>query len=516
MAIGALAFAGAGTALLGAGSAFAEATTTTTIPSSSSSSSSTSEDSGSTSSLGGYQITATGSGVMWTYEQPNFPVPAVPTVELHLGYSTASYDSGPTGESIASTLWPGQVAANVGSQLSTLLQPYLGSNTPNIDLPPWPLEASTSYPAGPTTPTTASQDSPGVVMEASSTEDSGTATSTFGTSSSSQDDNSYALPSGFISIQSLGSTVQSTVSNGEAVAQGTSAVHGVSIAGGLITIGAITSTATSTSDGNQAQVSGTSTVSDVTVAGQAVTLDSSGLDVAGNSGPVLGSVLPSAQQVLAQLGISLTLTSPIDTVNGASAQRQLDGVQLQVNLTTLDREASALAAMLPQQIQSQVVSQLPLPIPDSQVLTVDLGDVNVQAAASPPYDDSGSSTDSSSASAGPDVLGSGTTAGGSGTTAGGSGTSGLSSFPGSNPGASGGFSAPSSPAAGIGSLAASTPVPAKLFKGIGAGLIVLGALLGLLLAGALWRADSAVGALTAAPACAGENPEMTLLGGSRP
>jgi hypothetical protein len=507
-------------ALLGAGTATASTTTTTTTttttaPSSPSSASGSSDASGSASSLGGYQISATGAGVTWTYEQPNFPVPAVPTLELHLGYSTSSYNSGPTGESIASTLWPGQVAANIGGQLSTLLQPYLGANTPNITVPPWPLEASTSYPPGPTTPGSASEDSPGVTMESSTTEDAGDASATFGTSSSSTNDNSYALPSGFISIQTLGSTVQSTVANGEAVAQGTSEVHGVSIAGGLITIGAITSTATSTSDGNKANVTGASTVSQVTVAGQAVTLDSTGLNVVGNSAPVLGSVLPSVQQLLESLGISLALTNPTDTVNGASGQRELDGVQLQINLTTLDKEASTLAAMLPKQVQSQVISNLPVPIPDSQVLTVDLGDVNVSAAATPPYDaGASSSTGDDSGDSALSGVDSGTSGLGSEGLATGTGTG--TAYPtiagstGSTP------SAPStSPASASGLSAVARPAPAALFKGIGAGLIVLGVLLAMLVAGALWKADSAVGALTAAPPCVGEKPE-TLLGGTQP
>ncbi len=489
---------GASLLFLGAGSAAASTTTTTTTAPSSSSSSSSSSDS--SASLGGFQTLGTGSGITWTYEQPNFPIPATPSLEFHLGYSQTSYNSGPTGESLASTMWPGQAAANIGGQLGLVLSPYFGKNTPNIVIPPWPFQAATSFPAGPTTPTSASQDSPGVQMESSSTDAGGTATADFGTSSGGA--NSSALPSGFISVQSFGSTVQSTVSNGDAVSEGTSELHGVSIAGGLISIGAITSTATSTSDGNVGQVSGSSTVSQVTVAGQTATLDSSGINVAGTGLPVLGSILPSVEKALQMAGITITLTNPADTVNGASAERVLNGVQIQIDLTALDKQINQLVAFLPKQFQSKVLSELPLPIPNSQIMTVDLGSMDVKSAASPPYGGAGSSGDTG-------ATGSGTGLG----TSPGTSDLGSSAFPGSEgtsgtPGTAG--SADSSPSAGTG--LATAAAPAKLFQGIGAGLIVLGVILALLLAGVLWRADAAVGALTAAPACVGEEP-ANLLGG---
>lgn len=490
--------------LVGAGSASASTSTTTTTNAPSSVSSTPGSPGGAaSSSLGGFETSATGTGFTWTYEQPNFPVPATPTLEFHLGFSQTSYNFGPTGESLASTMWPGQAAANIGGQLSLVLSPYFGDDTPNIDVPPWPFQAATSYPAGPTTASSASQDSPGVQMESTSTQDSGTATSDFG-SSSGGDDSSF-LPSGFISVQSFGSTVQSTVSNGTAIAEGTSELHGVSIFGGLVSIGAITSTATSTSEGNTAQVSGTSTISNMTLAGQSVSLDSSGISSPSNSAPVLGPVLPSVEKLLQSAGITLSLTNPVDTVDGASGERVLDGVQLQIDLTTLDKQANQLAALLPEQIQSQVLSHLPLPLPNAQVMTVDLGTMDVKAAASPAYDAEGSSdstgaagTDNGSGSLGTTSLGDSGFTGTEGTP----GTPGTTGTPGSTA---------TSPNVGSGLTAASTP--AKLFQGIGAGLIVLGVLLALLLAGVLWRADAAVAALTAAPPCVGEDP-ANLLGGT--
>lgn len=440
------------------------------------------------SSLGGFQISSTASGITWNYEQPNAPVPATPTLEANLGFSQSSFDAGPTGESLASTLWPGQVAANGASQFQILLSPYIGSAAGSLPSEPWPIQAASAYPPVPGTPATASQNYPGVTQEANSSENTGTATTSFNTAS--------AVPGsdGFVSVQSVASSVESTVNNGLAVAQSTANVHGVSIAGGLVKIGQITSTATSTSDGNQAKVDGTSTASQVTVGGQNATLDSSGLHVSGNSVP-LGSVLPSAQQALQTAGISMTLTNPTDTVNGASGERQLDGVQIKIDVTTLDKQINQLAQLLPQQLQTQVIDQLPLATPDSQIITIDLGWANVQSAASPPYNEGGLSASSpiGSVSAGPSgTTGSGGT--GFGTTGTGTGTTG-----------GGGSTGGSSPG---GSLSvASASQPAKFFQGLGAGLILLGLLLTFMLAGILWRADQAVGALTAAPPCVGEDPQ---------
>jgi hypothetical protein len=242
----------------------------------------------------------------------------------------------------------------------------------------------------------------------------------------------------------------------------------------------------------------------MTVAGQSVSLDSSGISVAGNSVPVLGSVLPSAEKLLQSAGVTLTLTNPVDTVSGASGERVLDGVQMQIDLTALDKEADQLATVLPKQIQSQVLSQLPLPLPNSQVMTVDLGTMDVTAAASPGYG-AQSTSDDTGATSSDNGLGSSYDASSLGSS-GFPGTSGTPGTPGS-PGSGGTLPG------GGGTGLASASTPAKLFQGIGAGLIALGVLLALALGAVLWRADAAVGALTAASPCVGEDP-ANLLGGN--
>jgi hypothetical protein len=445
--------------------------------------------SGGPGALGGYTLTATGSGVRVTYEQPNFPVPATPSLETNLGFSTASFDAGPTGESLASAFWPGSVAANGASQLNLLLggylQPAFGPNTPTLPNPgPWPVEAATAYPQG---PDTQRNDNGTVAMDASSTGAASSAQSALGALGQGT-----AVPTGLVQVQTVGSDVTSTVdAAGQAVAQATSAVHGVSIAGGLITVGAVTSSASAASDGNQATMTGTSTVAQVSVAGQPVTVDASGVHAPASPAPIpiLGALTPSVAQVLSTAGITMSLTSPTDTVNGAQGERQLDGLQVAIDLSTFDKNVSTLVTTLPAQLASQI-EQLPLPLPDSQLVTIDLGWVDVDTAASPPFDATGAGAPGAGA---PGATGASTATGNTG-----SGGTGFVPGTSGSPGAAGAGTTTGTPSGAPGAVSALSTAPVALFRGIGAGLIVLGLALAGLVALALLRADRAVGLLTAA------------------
>ncbi len=475
-----------------------------------------------TTALGGYTLTATGSGMSIYYEQPNLPVPATPSLEADAGYSTAAFDSGPIGTANASTLWPGAVVAGGGSELSLLVGPYLdeycGSSCSNVTVPDvgnWPIDATTAYPQGPDTDT---NDTGPSTMEANSNDAASTATASL---SSTGGSGTSELSSAMVNAQSVGSTAQGTISNaGDAVAEATSTVQGISIAG-LIDVGQVTSTATSSSDGTQGTVQGSSAVTGATVAGQAVTVNSSGVQAAGqaNQNP-LGALTPTVSQILQTAGMTMTLTNPTDTVNGPAAQRQLDGLQVTINLSTYDKNFASLVAMMPSQLKSAIF-ELPAPLPDEQIVTIDFGWVNVNANASPAFSfaPSPGSSDSSSSFGAPGT--DTTTPGGAtpssfseepSTTAGG-----LSDTPitdstgigggtglGGDTGGSGNGTGNGDGTPGGASLA-STTAPVQLFKGIGAGLIALGLLLGAILAFFLIRTEAAAGALGTGPPCVGED-----------
>lgn len=438
---------------------------------------------GGAANLGGFQISAAGAGVSASYEQPNFPVPATPTLELNLGYSHATFDYGPIGQATASTLWPGQVVAGSGSQLGALF--------PGVPLPPapdWPVQAHAAYPQGPTSAT----DDQGPLTMVSATGASGSSSqASVGTSGA------MAAASAIVSIQDASSSAYSTVDASGALAKASSSVHGIQILGGLVKISAVDSEASATSDGKSPSVSGSSTAVGVRVAGQQVDISKNGLRNTSLKLPLpLGSLFSSVDQVLKSAGISITLEDPSDSVFGPVASREVAGLQVSVNLTTLDANLDKLAGLIP----PQVTANLPLPVPDKQILVLDIGWVNVSAAATPPFNFSIPTSEQSYASP-PAYQSPGSEA--LPNTLPGSSLSNLASTPGA------GISSPSAnsagPTAGSGTSAPSVlsgVIPAALFKGLSGGLLVLGLLLGSLGAFALVKADALLGAKGGSTACA--------------
>lgn len=442
------------------------------------------------SDLGGYNLSSSAAGISVDYEQPNFPVPATPTLEFDLGYSTATFDSGPVGTANASALWPGPVVAGGGSQLPLLIDPYLqqyaGPLAPTIEplLPNagnWPIQAPSAYPQG---PTTATNNNGPLAMNSSANTSGSTASSALGLIGGPNS----SLPAGMLTVQTVGSTSQDTIDNlGNAVSEATSSVHGIDIAGGLIHIAEVSSTASSSSDGNQASLSGSSVVTDVTVAGENVSVDSSGVHASSTNENLLGSATPAVGQVLSLAGITMALTNPTDSVNGATGKRQLDGLKVTIDLSTYDQDFSKLLAALPASLTSGL-DQLPVPTPYKQSITLDFGWAQVDAAASPPF----------TLSLGPTGIGSSPTVSDLGlgsTTTSPLPTGGTTPAPTSS---SGGPSAPATTA----SIPAATPA---LFKGIGTGLIILGLVLAAIVVAFLLGADRAVGRLAAAAPCVGED-----------
>jgi len=440
------------------------------------------------SNLGGFTLSSSAAGFSVDYNQPNFPIPANPTLEFDVGYSAATYNAGPVGSANASAIWPGPVIAGGGSQLPLLIDPYLqqyaGPLASTLEpLVPtagaWPIQAASAYPQGP--PTASNNNGPLAMDSEANTNDS-KATSALGLIGGAN----TSVPSGMVTVQAVGSTSEDTIDSlGNAVSEATSSVHGIDIAGGLIHIGAVTSTGTSSSDGNNATLSGGSNVTGVTVAGQQVSVNSGGISVS-NQNENLLSAAPNPNQLLNTAGITMALTNSTDTVSGPSGQRQLDGLKVTIDLSTYDQDFSKLVAMLPAQLTSGL-NQLPLPTPYKQSITIDFGWAQVAAAASPAFNpsltlntpnDNGSSTLGTTGTGGtPGTLGTPGTPGTSGTTGG-------------------------SPSPTVRLPNAS---PAALFKGVGTGLIILGLILAAVLTAFLLWSDRAVGRLAAAVPCVGED-----------
>jgi hypothetical protein len=500
-------------AALSAGSAGADTTSSTTTTTTATGNSGSGSGSGSGTTLGGFTVSALAEASTAQYEQPNFPLPSTPSLEFDEGYAATNDHFGPSGSAVASSLYPGQVVANAG--------PELGLLVPGLPLPPapvWPVDAVSGYPQ---TPNTASTDQPGVNMDATSTGNANTATASIGddaptagtgggaaastptipyatsltgalssllgtTPTTSSNGNPLAEESSLMGIGFSSGTSTSGATGGTAVATGTAVDTGISILGGLISIGGVTTTATASSDGTTGTVTGSTVLSNVSIAGEPVTIDANGIHAAGSTAPAVP--ISSLNSTLSQLGISLSLTNAVDTLNGPAAARTLNGLSISIDLTTLDDAANKVLGALP----ASDTSQLPVAVPNKQIFTLDLGSVTVSSAAAPGFAASGNSGSADSGAAGDSALGSLADGsfgdGGSGDTGGGGGNS---STGGTATSAHTGIGKPTS---------AITPI----FTGIGAGLVLLGLAAAAALAYGYKRVDDATELV--GPVCSDGDP----------
>ncbi len=432
--------------------------------------------------LGGYTVTSLAEAVTAQYEQPNFPLPATPSLEFDEGYASTEDNSGPTGSATASSLYPGQVVADSGPQLALL--------APGVPLPPapiWPIQAASEYPE---TPNSANTDNTGVNMDASSTASGNTASATLGddnpTAGSSSTDPSITAPTGsgnpfaadssLIGIGALSATSTSQAPSVTATAEASATDTGISILGGFINIGSVTSTATAASNGTTGTLTGSTEVQNMTIAGVPVTVDANGIEADGQAAP-LSLPISSINTLLNELGISIAMTNATDKTNGPSASRTLQGLTFTIDLKTLDSAANEFASLLP----SSFTSQLPVALPDDQQLTLELAPVSVSSTASPPFTANSGNTGatapaaaaaSTPSSSSPSFTGDS----GSGATFAGNTGSGSYSPTSSGSTPSGSSTTPtgsgSTPAEAIAPASAVTPA----FKGVGAALILLGLL----------------------------------------
>lgn len=461
---------------------------------------------GADNTLGGFTVKALAESITAQYEQPNFPIPANPSLEFDEGYSATTDNYGPTGTATASALYPGQVVANAGPQLALLV--------PGVPLPPapiWPIQAASEYPQK---PNSASTDMPGVNMDAQSSADGNTASATLGngaaTAGSNGGDPTKQAPSGtgnplagsnaLLGVGSLSATSSSQAPSTKATADATATVHGISMLGGFISIGSITSTANATSDGTTGKVTGSTQIQNVSIAGQQISITADGIQAP--SAPSFGALPVSAlNTLLNELGVTIAVTTTTDKVSGPSASRELNGLEIQINLNTLDKAANMFASLLP----PQILSQLPFAIPNEQLITFYFGRVKVSSAAAPAFVAGNTGSTGAGVSPSPSIASSTTgNTGNSFTGNTGTGT-GTGTFAGNT-----GTAASTAPAtnSGTGSPSVLPPTSAvgATFKGVGAALILLGLLAAAALAYLYKRADDLTEAL--GTACSEGDPLM--------
>ncbi|HVU73755.1 MAG TPA: hypothetical protein VHE83_12400 [Mycobacteriales bacterium] len=337
--------------------------------------------------LGGFTLLASSSPVTTQFYEQAIPIPADPQAEVHLSYSQAGSSTGPSNRGLASSLWPG---AAVGDGYSTIVGTLTGSLPIPADVAAkifgntYPVQANTTYPAGP--PDATMGNAPGPYSVAHADDKGATATSTY--AGQSPIDNAAAVK-GALSDSKASATDTLATASTEAKSAG------ITLAGGVIDVGAVDTKLSAKSDGATGDASGTTTVTGFSVLGQQFSVDDTGVHAAGTTLPsLLQAVLPTGNALLSTLGITVAPPTVKKTINKATAGITASGMTITVDTTQLN---TVLSNPVIANVITQVASQLP---PQANQLAEALyaletaapkivyiiGDATVTATASPAYD----------------------------------------------------------------------------------------------------------------------------------
>ena len=257
------------------------------------------------SGLGSFALNAIGTGIQLRVGEPSFcftSVAAKNGCEGAIPEATSSLQSGPSGSSLASVVWPGDLGANAGSLIVTASN---GQAPPELSMLDSPIRAERRTGQSPDTMTTTNTP-PGTTMTAVAK----------ATSTSSD----AAVQSTSIPIGSFGpahATARTEVTGPKtAVSQATTTVQDIDLAG-VVHIGAVQSTAKATTDGTTATVKGTTSVTGVTIAGVPVTIGQDGVSVNG-TGAGVKALTDVVNNALSQAGLKLLVSEPQGKPDGSS------------------------------------------------------------------------------------------------------------------------------------------------------------------------------------------------------
>jgi hypothetical protein len=267
--------------------------------------------------LGGYDLAAHAHVLEVLVDSDALPVPAHPLLDATLPETSATLQSGPLGHGLASMLWPGDLGGHFGTalkqlnQLCTTLLPVPLPNVPtqcltipqqlkdNADYFNDPVKAETFVPGGPAESRWPDSALPGLTMSSRAAADKVESTAGFV---------DFGAP-GLATIGPVQSRSITRAEGGKAVSDAASDVSDLVLVGGLVTVDHVVSTAKQTTDGTKATGTGTTVVSGLKIGGLPATVDGAGVHIGSLTGP--------ADQALRTLGLSLRLTTPVVTTDGA-------------------------------------------------------------------------------------------------------------------------------------------------------------------------------------------------------
>ena len=203
--------------------------------------------------------------------------------------------NGPIGYGLSSVVWPGVLGGNLGSVVLAA-NPSAPSQVTALNDP---VRAESRTGSGPDTVTNSTY--PGTVMTATAKDDVVTAKADVAQSA--------ATPAGSFG-HSMSATSVKVTGPALAVADASSQVSDISLAGGQLTIGSVTSTVHATTDGAKATAKGKTVVNDVHIAGVPVTIDDQGITVQSQNAPANSVANDAVNTVVSKLSMKVAVSQP--------------------------------------------------------------------------------------------------------------------------------------------------------------------------------------------------------------
>ena len=244
-----------------------------------------------------YELDAGGRGYSMFYEDGS----GMRYGEATVPESSSALATGPIGLGLASMAWPGPVAGNAGS-LILVLSPDAPEEASDLNYPVR-AEARTGQ-----EPPTVTNEIPGAVMTATATAEAVEADARV--DSVAGEDGTFG-PSR--------ARTKSFLEGGKGIAEASSVVEKISLAGGVVKIDSVTSTAKALTDGTKASGEAATVVSGMTIGGQPATIGEDGLTIGESDQPLNAVANQIAKQALAQSGVEMVLGAPVKELEGSSA-----------------------------------------------------------------------------------------------------------------------------------------------------------------------------------------------------
>lgn len=270
-----------------------------------------------------------------------------------VSFTRANLDSGPAGRAQASSLWPGNL---IGDSF-----PTIADNFGWPDAPAYPVQAEARTPGGEDEAELEGPPGTGMYVLSRGLHNEARASMT------ATGDPSVGL------VDSSRSDSRSYVQNDVAVSEGGTVASGLNLLAGVIRVGSVRSYARATNDGENPATTGFFEVQGFTIAEQPIQVTNDGIEVGAEelSGPLneglgqlTGAALPSGQELLTELGITVTLLDPEEEIDESTARRNQPGLEIRID-TLLFRTAAHELDLFEVLVEaSQGVSALCIPSDD--------------------------------------------------------------------------------------------------------------------------------------------------------